>query len=279
MRNLFAFLLKNNFLILFVILEIISIILISNHSYYQRSVIIHSTNQVTGSINRSFHSIVNYFLLKKVNQDLAEENAILRSVLSDSLTAGEIREVLVQDTSYGQVYQYVPARVVGNTVNKANNFIMLNLGILHGIRKDMAVIAPDGVVGIVKEVSANFSTVLPVLHSQTKISAKIKRTDQLGTVVWDGLNFRHGTLADVPTHAVVMIGDTVITSGMSQIFPEGIMIGTVRDIDMDEGDNFYTLQIEFSVDYNSIGHVYIVKSFHKEEIDRLRAATGMEEIQ
>ncbi|MBP6977549.1 MAG: rod shape-determining protein MreC [Bacteroidales bacterium] len=279
MRNLFAFLLKNNFLFLFLILEIISIILISNHSYYQRSVIVHSTNQVTGTINRSFHSIVNYFLLKKVNQDLAQENAILRSILSDSLSIGEIKEVVVKDTIYGQIYQYVPARVVSNTVNKANNFIMLNLGILQGIKKDMAVIAPDGIVGIVKEVSRNFSTVLPVLHSQTKISAKIKRTNQLGTVVWDGLNFRHGTLADVPTHSIVVIGDTVITSGMSQIFPEGIMIGTVSDIDMDEGDNFYTLRIDFSVDYNSLGHVYIVRSFHEAEQTRLREVTGMEAVQ
>ncbi|HNS18627.1 MAG TPA: rod shape-determining protein MreC [Bacteroidales bacterium] len=279
MRNLFAFLLKNNFLILFMILEIISIILISNHSYYQRTVIINSTNQVTGSINRSFHSVVNFFLLKKVNQDLAEENAILRSILSDSLTVGEIEDILVRDTVYGQVYQYVPARVVSNTVNKANNFIMLNQGILHGIRKDMAVVAPDGIVGIVKEVSRNFSTVLPILHSQTKISAAIKNTNQLGTLMWNGLSYRYGTLTDVPTHAVVAIGDTVITSGMSQIFPKGILIGTVSDIDMDEGDNFYTLRIDFSVDYNSMGNVYIVKDFHKEEFDRLREATGMEEIQ
>lgn len=279
MRNLLTFFLKHNFFILFLILEIISIILISNHSYYQRSSIINSTNQVTGSINRSFHSIRDYFSLKKVNQKLAEENAILRSVLSDSLTVGEIREIIVKDTIYGQVYQYIPAKVVSNTVNKSNNFIMLNQGILQGIRKDMAVIAPAGIVGIVTEVSRNFCTVLPVLHSQSKISAKLKKSDQLGTVVWDGLNYRHGTLADIPTHAVVVIGDTVITSGMSQIFPEGIMIGTVRDIDMDEGDNFYTLRIDFSVDYNSISQVYIVRNFYKEELDRLRAITGMEEVQ
>lgn len=279
MRNLLTFFLKHNFFILFVILEIISIILISNHSYYQRSSIINSTNQVTGSINRSFHSIRDYFSLKKVNQKLTEENAILRSVLSDSLTVGEIREIIVKDTVYGEVYQYIPAKVVGNTVNRSNNFIMLNQGILQGIRKDMAVIAPSGIVGIVKEVSRNFCTVLPLLHSQSKISAKLKKSNQLGTVVWDGLNYRHGTLADVPTHAVVAIGDTVITSGMSQIFPEGIMIGTVRDIDMDEGDNFYSLRIDFSVDYNSISQVYIVRNFYKEELDRLRAITGMEEVQ
>ena len=279
MRNLLTFLLRHNFFILFVILEIISIILISNHSYYQRSAIINSTNQVTGSINRSFHSIRDYFSLKRVNQKLAEENAVLRSVLSDSLTVGEIREIIVKDTNYGLVYQYIPAKVVGNTVNKSNNFIMLNQGILQGIRKDMAVIAPSGIVGIVKEVSRNFCTVLPVLHSQSKISAKLKNSNQLGTLLWDGLNYRHGTLADVPTHAVVTIGDTVITSGMSQIFPEGIMVGTVRDIDMDEGDNFYSLRIDFSVDYNSISQVYIVRNFYKEELDRLKAITGMEEVQ
>ncbi|MDD5507512.1 MAG: rod shape-determining protein MreC [Bacteroidales bacterium] len=279
MRNLLTFLIRHHFFILFVILEIISIILISNHSYYQRTTIINSTNQVTGSINRSFHSIRDYFGLRKVNQKLAEENAILRSVLSDSLTVGEIREMTVKDTVYGQVYQYIPAKVVGNTVNRSDNFIMLNQGILQGIRKDMAVISPAGIVGIVKEVSRNFCTVLPVLHSQSKISAKVKKSDQLGTIQWDGFNYRRGTLTDVPTHAVVAIGDTVITSGMSQIFPEGIMIGTVHDIDKDEGDNFYTLSIDFSVDYNSISQVYIVRNFYKEELDRLRALTGMEEVQ
>ncbi|HOW25570.1 MAG TPA: rod shape-determining protein MreC [Bacteroidales bacterium] len=279
MRNLLTFLIRHHFVILFLMLEIISVIMISNHSNYQRTAIVNSTNQFTGSINRTFHSIRDYFGLRRVNQKLTEENAILRSALSDSLTVGEIREMTVRDTTYGQVYQYIPARVVGNTVNRSNNFIMLNQGILQGIRKDMAVIAPDGIVGIVKEVSRNFCTVLPVLHSQSKISAKLKTSNQLGTVLWDGLNYRHGTLADVPTHAVVAIGDTVITSGMSQIFPEGIMIGTVRHIDMDEGDNFYTLSLDFSVDYNSLSQVYIVRNFHFEEMERLRVSTGMEQVQ
>ncbi len=202
----------------------------------------------------------------------------MRSILSDSLTVGEIQEIIIKDTLYGQIYQYIPAKVVSNTINRSDNFIMLNQGIRQGVRKDMAVIAPTGIVGIVKEVSRNFCSVLPVLNSQAKISAKIKKTNQLGTVMWDGLNYRHGTLTDIPTHAVVTIGDTAITSGMSEIFPEGIMIGTVRNIDMDEGDNFYTLQIEFSVDFNSISHVYIVRNFYKEEINRLRALTGMEEV-
>lgn len=277
MRNLLTFLWKHYFIILFLILETFSIILVTQHSYYQRSIIINATNQFTGSVNRSFHAMVDYFSLRKINQQLAEENAILHSILSDTLTEERIRDIVVKDTTLGQVYHYIDAKVVSNTVNKSNNFIMLNRGIRHGVRKDMAVIAPSGIVGIIKEVSRNYSTVLPVLHNQSRISAKLKGTNHMGTVMWEGIDYRRGILSEVPTHAVVNAGDSVITSGYSLIFPEGIMIGTVRDISLDEGDNFFTIRIDFSVDYNSLGLVYIVRNFHKEELDWLEQTIRLDE--
>jgi rod shape-determining protein MreC len=273
MRNLLTFLWRNHFVILFIMLEVFSVVMIVNHSHYQRAHIIKSSSQVTGSINQTFRSIFDYFSLKKVNMQLANENARLRTLLFDSVPEQSITTLIIKDTAYGQVYEYLPAKIVSNSINKRNNFILINQGTANGIKKDMAVIGPQGVVGIVKEVSRNFSAVLPVLHSQSRISAKIKKIDQLGTVTWDGINYRHGQITDVPTHAVVAVGDTVITSGFSLIFPEGIMIGTISDIEMDENDNFYSLRIDFSSDYNSISWVYVVKNFHREELKRLEVLT------
>jgi rod shape-determining protein MreC len=146
---------------------------------------------------------------------------------------------------------------------------MLNKGAAEGISRDMAVISPKGVVGIVRDVSANFCSVISVLHKDSKISAKIKKNNYVGTLVWKGMDYRTAHLQDIPTHVKLSLGDTVITSGYSHIFPEGVMIGTIKNFNILEGENFYTIKLTFSEDYNSLDHVYIINNLMKNEQEEL----------
>jgi rod shape-determining protein MreC len=142
---------------------------------------------------------------------------------------------------------------------------MLNKGKRHGITPDMAVINADGIVGTVVSVSNNFSWVMSVLNKHSKISARINRLNQMGTVIWQGNNPSTGLLTDIPAHVKIKAGDTITTSGYSYIFPEGIMVGRVEAIDVQGGEHFYDIKFRFAPDFNSLTHVYVIKSLFREE--------------
>ncbi len=269
MRNLFTFLLKNYFFFLFLFLEIIASVLIINNNYYQRSVVINATNEFTGSVKSIFSDVTEYFSLRKTNLALSEENAILHKVTQKSYIITDRNTYLIDDTVYKQQYTYEGARVISNSVNKRNNYLMLNKGAADGINKDMAVISPKGIVGIIRDVSKDFSSVISVLHKDTKISAKIKKNNHVGTLIWKDMDYRKAYLLDIPTHVKLALGDTIITSGYSHIFPEGIMIGIIENYNILEGENFYTIKLEFSEDYNSLDYVYIVNNLMKNEQTQL----------
>ena len=269
MKTLFAFLWRHYFFFLFLILEIISFIFIVNHSYYQRATIISSANGITGYVYSTTSSITSYFGLKKANNELAEENARLRSLESVVLLATDTLQHFREDSTHKQLYRYINAKVISNSISKRNNYLLLNKGLSQGVGKDMAVITPKGVVGIVKNVSLNFSSVLSVLHKQTRISAKIKKNNQLGTLIWQGTNYRIGTVKDIPAHIQLNIGDTITTSGFSYIFPEEIPIGSINEYYIREGDNFYTIKLDFFVDYNNLLNVMVVDNLMKKEQDSL----------
>lgn len=251
-------------------LEIFSFILLVNNTYYQRAMIIKTSNRVTGNVYKTFNSISEYFSLRKTNKSLADENARLHDLLKDAYMARNVSTYTVNDTIYQQRYQYVAAKVLGNSLNKRDNFLVLNKGLRQGITSEMAVISTQGVVGIVKDASDNFCSVISVLNSQNHISAKIKKNNQNGTVIWDGPDYRYGTLKDIPGHVLVDIGDTIVTSSYSQIFPEGILVGTISDYSLIEGNNFYSIEIKFSVDYNQLEYVEVVKDLMKGEIKKVR---------
>ncbi len=269
MRTLFAFLWKHYFLLLFLILEIISFIFIINHSYYQRATIISSANGITGYVYNTANSITGYFGLKRANEELAEENARLRSLESVVLLATDTIQHDRADSIHQQLYHYFSAKVISNSTSKRNNYLLLNKGLSQGVGKDMGVITPKGVIGIVKDVSLNFSSVLSVLHKQARVSAKLKKNNQLGTLIWQGTNYRVGTLKDIPTHIQLNVGDTIITSGFSHIFPEGIPIGSINEYYIEKGDNFYTIKLGFFVDFNNLSYVMVVDNLMKKEQESL----------
>lgn len=273
MRNLIAFIIRYNFLLLFLLFESLALVLLVNSTYYQRSVIQTAGNSISGRFYSSVSNISEYLKLRRTNELLAMENSMLRQMKSVSYLKTDTNTFWVDDTLYKQRYQYIVARVINNTVGKRNNYIMLNKGKRHGIDKDMAVITSNGVVGTVVNASENFSWVMSVLNKQTRISARIIKNNQMGTVVWTGMDHRIGTLTDIPAHVKIAKGDTITTSGFSYIFPANLMLGTIEDFRVEHGEHFYVIPFRFSVDFNSLDYVYVVRNLMKKEQEQLEKTT------
>ncbi len=272
MKTLFTFLGKYHFLFLFVLLEVFSVLFLVKNSYYQGSVILKSANEITGNVLDLYTNITDYFSLRKANYILAEENADLYNKLPESFITTDTNTFFLHDTLYRQQYKYVAAKLISYSTNRRNNYLMLNKGKVHGIAKEMAVITPGGIVGQVILVSDHYSRVMSVLNMHSKISVRLKSSMQIGTLTWNGENYRIGTMTDIPSHTKLIKGDTAITSGHSYIFPEGVNIGTVEDFRIRAGDNFYTADIKYAIDYNRMVYVYVVQNMQLNEVLELEAA-------
>jgi rod shape-determining protein MreC len=269
MRNLIAFVIRYHYFLLFLMLEAFAFVLIANSTFYQQASILNTSNRITGTVYSAFNNVTDYFSLRKTNYILSEENARLRKATSLSFLKADTNSFFVNDTINKLRYTYIAAKVINNSVNKRNNYIMLNKGRKQGINKDMAVITSNGIVGTVVSVSDNFSWVMSVLNKHTKISGRIKKNNQMGTIIWEGKDFSVGTLSDIPAHVKIAKGDTIVTSGFSYIFPAGIFVGTIKDFRVEQGDHFYVIPFTFGVDYNSLDYVYIVKDLSKKEVMNL----------
>ncbi len=273
MRNILVFIIRYHFLLLFVLLEIFAITLLVNSTYYQSSAILKAGSRVTGRFYTSISNATDYLKLRTTNEQLAQENAMLRQMKGVSFLKNDTSSFWVNDTLYKQQYQYIVSKVVLNTVGKRNNYIMLDKGSRSGIKKDMAVITSNGIVGTVVNVSENFSWVMSLLNKHTRISGRIIKNNQMGTVVWNGVDHMYGTLTDIPAHVKIAKGDTIVSSGYSYIFPAGILMGTISDFRVEQGDHFYIIPFKFSVDFNALQYVYVVKNLMKDEQETLEKST------
>ncbi|MCE3278457.1 MAG: hypothetical protein K0S44_648 [Bacteroidetes bacterium] len=276
MRNLLLFIWKNYFFFLFLLLESYCIYLVVQNNYYQHASFINSSNNLSASVLKTSHSVQDYFYLKDVNELLAKENAELRSRLKESysIVVNDWKEV--GDTVMRQKYTYTSAKVVNNSTNRRNNFLTLDKGSKQGIEKDMAVITNAGIVGQVKDVSENYCTVKSMLHSQSIVSAKIKKDGSYGPLTWDGKNSEFVTLSDIPTHVRLKAGDTIVTSAYSITFPENISIGTVDTFARKSGEYFFTVKVRLLTDFKKLTHVYIVDNKLKKEQQELEKKSEAE---
>ena len=265
MRNLFAFIWKYYFVFLFILLEIIASFLIVQNNSFHKASFLNSSNVISASIFNTTNNISGYLGLRSTNELLAVENEKLHAQSILSFAKFYTNLWRINDTIYEQQYTYLSARVINNSIYKRNNYLTLNKGNRHGIKQEMAVISSNGIVGIVKDVSGNFSSVLSVLHKNSKISAKIKKNGYFGSLVWDGADFKICTLSDIPNHVKISKGDAIVTSKYSAIFPEGISIGNIVDFKINPGDNFYTISVKLSTDFSNLSYVYVVNNLMKGE--------------
>ena len=264
MRNLFVFLWNNRFFTVFLILQVIALSLLSTSYSYHRSLRFNYSTEYSGAILNTTTAISKYFFLSEENKKLLIENAHLKNQLQTSFLSTDTNIVYI-DT----LYQYIPANVISNSTSMQSNRIIVNKGRIHGVEKEMGVVSGEGIVGIVIGVSDHYSTIMSALHQNAKFSAKIKESGQLVHVSWPGKSYEFGELTDIPSHIQLLKGDTIISSGNSIIFPEGIDIGTVESHQQRSDKDLSSASIRFSVDFNKLHHVYIINNMMKNEIDSL----------
>ncbi len=265
MINLLRFLHKHHFVLLFLLLEAFAVFMLTKSSNYHRSVVVNTTNDFAGEIFSIGDNITSYFSLKQANEKLAAENAALRnkiaylSILEDTIASNK------PDT----IYHYLAARVVSNTINRRNNYIILNKGSADGVKPDMGIVSPNGIAGMVIGVSKHYSTAMSLLHKYATVSVRFKNNDQLANLSWYGGDYHYATIEQIPTHILLKQGDTVVTSGHSFIFPEGIMVGTIEEAYVTDGGDMNTARILLSTDFNRLKDVYIIENQQRMELDSL----------
>jgi rod shape-determining protein MreC len=177
-----------------------------------------------------------------------------------------LNRTAVNDTNFNQQYSYIVSKVINNSVNRRNNYLTLNKGSLSGVKPEMGVITTNGIVGIIKDVSPHYSTVMSLLHSRSSVSARFKNNNYFGAMIWEDNNDpTTATLSDIPKHIQFKIGDTLVTTAYSTVYPENIFLGTVKSSTIKAGANFYTITIKLSTDFYSLTHVYIVDNLFKKE--------------
>lgn len=269
MKKLFDILKRYDYLLVFVLLVSLSLLMMARTTYYQSSRLAVWTASVVGNWYKGVDGISGYFGLKAENDRLAEENARLRARLAESYISYSDSVFSVHDTVFRQRYTYTEARVMKNSWNQQNNYIMIGKGTEQGIKPDMAVISPDGIVGVVMSASRHFATVMPVLHSDSRNSVKVLRTGISGSLVWDGKDYRYAQVIDIPTTHQFNEGDTIVTSGLAGDFPEGIPVGYVESAETLKGSGFYKVRIRLATDFNKLDHVYVVDNRFSEEQDKL----------
>ncbi len=278
MHNLLEFLAKYNHWLLFLVLEVVSMALLFSYNSYQGSVWFTSSNAVAGKLYEWNSTVESFFSLTKVNAELTQRNAYLEyqvQQLADSLesvtgdSAGASRGQLAMLDNY----RLIPAKVVDNSVDKYDNLITIDRGAADGVRKDMGVVSGTGVVGIVYLVAQHYSIVIPVLNTRSNISCTIQGRGYFGYLRWHGAQPSLAYMEDVPRHAHFKLGDNVVTSGYSAVFPKGVMVGKILHVFNSADGLSYRVQVRLSTDFARLRDVCVVdNAAMQERLDLMRAA-------
>lgn len=278
MKNIFIFLRRYFNFLFFLVLQIVSLILLVKYSQTYEAVYANVANEFTGRINVQYNKVQNYFHLKENNKLLLEENTRLKNMLRTNFESADSGRITMLDstvrdtTGHQRKFIWLPAKVSYNTVSAQLNYITLHRGFNQGVKKDMAVIGQQGVVGTVVEVSENFSKVMSLLHRNSKVSSMLKKGNIPGTAEWDGKDPRFITLRNIPKSVAVAKGDSVITSRYSANFPSDIMVGVVDEVSNDQGSNFLNIRLKTATNFYNLEYVNLVENVQWDEQRRLEAA-------
>ena len=290
MRNLLQLIVRYSNFLLLVGLEVVAFILVVHGNKYQQVALSGAANAVTASVHLMTDNVTSYFRLRSDNAQLLEENARLNAEImrlyNDQTrqrhgndTATTRQRVLgspMSDAENGEyvqadlAYSFVPARVIAYSNDRHHNYITLNKGRRDGITPDMGVIGKDGIVGVVQSVSTHFAVVAPIIHEGIFISSMIRKNDYMATLHWHMPDIHTASLEDVARHVDVRVGDTIVTSGMSAIFPADMPVGVVSDVSLGEGDSYYDIDVRLATDFNSLRTVTVLQYAHRAELDSIR---------
>ncbi|MFA9389489.1 MAG: rod shape-determining protein MreC [Prolixibacteraceae bacterium] len=274
MRNLLNFFIKYHVLFLFLTLEFISLTFIIRYNNFHQVKMLNSSNILSGKFYEKSHAVAEYFSLRKTNTELAEENTSLRQRLQSVLLSDVDRSVEIEIGE--NKVTAISAKVINNSVNKQYNYITLNRGSKDGIHPDMGILCNAGVVGVIINVSENYSTALSVLNGRWSLNAKLESSNYFGPLRWEGTNPYVAVLEEIPYHVKVAENEKVITSGYSATFPEGILIGQVIKVEHKEGNSFQKIWVQLSTDFKNLLYVEVIENVTKKEQKELEALNNDE---
>lgn len=276
MRNVFLFIRRFFNLLAFIGLQVFALSFLVKYNNHHRATFLGVANELTGTINSQYDVIDDYFHLKEENARVHRMNDSLINLLKSNYLFIDTSVILVTDsTRYDTLpgarrYLWREARVINNSVNAQKNYIQLNRGARDSIKDNMAVINSDlSAVGVVVNVSENFSQVMSLLHVQSKVNASLKKSGDFGTIEWDGLDPNFLILRGIPKSIQVQKGDTVLTSVYSSIFPPGMILGIIDGILEDKTTNFYILKIKTAANFYNLQQVFVVENLQREEQNKL----------
>jgi len=270
MQRLLNFFYEYRAFFTFLLLEIFCAWLLVENNQYQSTKFFNSSNRLAANLLGFSQSAREYFSLRSINEELSRENAQLRTLIEQQDQVLRLPGVR-GDTAIH--YDFVSAKVINNSVVQFKNYITINQGEDAGLQPGMAAISTFGAVGKVKSVSDHFSVLISILNIDEQVSSLLKRTGNFGTIQWDGTDPRMVSLLYVPRHVQPIEGDTVVTSGYNAVFPEGVLVGIVKEVKLKEEALFYDIRVELAQDFRRLSFVKIVKSRRKAELDSLENST------
>ncbi len=272
MRNIFLFIRRYITFLTFLVLQVVAVWFLFNYNRFHRAKFLGIANEMTGRINTQYNKVEDYFTLKEENRRVHQLNDSLLNLLSRNFIHRDTSMQVTQDSvlydTAGSFRRYFsrPATVIYNTVNAQKNYIQMNRGANQGIKDNMAVVGSDGsAVGVVVNVSANFSQAMSLLHVQNSVSASLKKTGDFGTAEWDGKDPRYLTLKRIPKTVDVKKGDTVLTSSVSFNFPPGYMVGIISEIKLDNTTGMYLLKVKTAANFYNLHQVHIIENIERSE--------------
>jgi len=276
MNNLLNFFVKHSAWFIFAIYVILSLVLLFKDNPYQQSVYLTSANRVSAAVYKAFNGVTSYFHLHDINESLQERNAALEMELIELRKQMSDMALLAPDSlrqpAAVQQYSFVMAHVISNSIAQPNNYITIDRGHIDGVSPEMGVIDQNGVVGIVNVVGPHAARVISLLNPHMRLSCKLRNNGFYGSLVWDGKSPRYAVLEELPKHITFHKGDTIVTSGYSAVFPEGIIVGTVEGLARDMSDSFVSLRIKLTTNFSQLSSVRVITNNMKEQIDALRRA-------
>ncbi|MCH7413349.1 rod shape-determining protein MreC [Belliella sp. R4-6] len=268
MQRILLFLYSLRAFLLFVFLEAIAIWLIVSFNSQQGSAFFNSSNQFSGKILGVKNNVSEYFTLAEVNRRLVDTNAELLAELEMYKKPADSTFIQL-DSILTAKFEFKGAKVINNSIRLSQNHLTLNKGENQGIKPGMGVFNGQGVVGRVKGVSKNFSTVISLLHTDLLISSKIESTEVFGSIKWDGKDPQKAKMLYIPRHVKIEVGDKIVTSGYNAVFPEGINIGIVAEVNQGSDTNYLDVTVSLSTDFTKVSYVYLVENDIEEELDSL----------
>jgi len=277
-RNVFLFIRRHFNFLFFLVLQIIALSFLFRFNKFHEAAFLNVSTEISGRFYERYNSVEYYFQLKKTNESLVQENLRLRQQLKENYEAPDslrrlIRDTIKADSHFMVKYNILEAKVVNNTTVMQANYLTIHRGFDQGVRPNMGVTGPQGIVGSVINVSKNFATVQSMLHYQFRLVVKLKHSNETGTVEWDGKSPSYVTLKNIPKSVRVEKGDSVVTTQLGGLFPANLMVGTVTEIVPDNSSNFYTLKVRPATNFGTIEYAYVIDNIQYGEQKMLEDST------